>query len=101
MSSHKLFAKDVIDEILPRLIKNAHYFRSKGSIFALAASNKHIWTMKITLDRFNVILCKYNYNYWILPDLEMKIDNCFKLEGEAEKYFKEKFSKYAALKIEE
>jgi len=101
MSKHKLLAKDVIDEILPKLITNAHYFKSKGSIFSLASSNKHVWTMKVTLDPFNVILCKYDYSYWLLPDLEMKLDMCFKLEGEIEEYFKERFLRYLPVKMEE
>ncbi|MQL56121.1 hypothetical protein [Acidianus ambivalens] len=91
MSEHGLFAKDVLDEIIPKLKANAHYFRSKGSIFSLAPSNKYIWTMRINLKPFYVILCKYRYTYWTLPDLELKMIDCYRLKGEVENYFKEKF----------
>ncbi|ARM74826.1 hypothetical protein [Acidianus manzaensis] len=86
LSEHGVYAKDVIDEIIPKLINNSHYFKTKGSIFSIAPSNKYIWTMKINVKPFYVILCKYKYSYWMLPDLEMKLIDCFRLKGEAEKY---------------
>ncbi|BDC17807.1 hypothetical protein [Acidianus sp. HS-5] len=92
MSEHGLFAKDVLDEIIPRLKANAHYFRSKGSIFSLAPSNKYIWTARINIKPFYVTLCKYSYTYWTLPDLELKMIDCYRLKGEVEEYFRNKFS---------
>ncbi|AWR96345.1 hypothetical protein DFR86_01470 [Acidianus sulfidivorans JP7] len=90
LSEHGVYAKDVLDEIIPKLKENSHYFKSKGSIFSIAPSNKYIWTMKINIKPFYVLLCKYKYSYWMLPDLEMKLIECFRLKNDIEKYFYDK-----------
>lgn len=90
MSEHKAFAKDVLEEVVPKLVENAHYFKSKSTVFSVAATNKYIWTMRINLKNSTIVLCKYKYKYWKLPQLEINLLECFMLEGEAKKYFLDK-----------
>jgi len=90
MSDHGVNARDVLDEILPKLLDSAHMFRSKGRIYSTVVTNKYIWTMKVNLEIFSVELCKYKYKYWELPELSLEKVECYKLLGEVLEYVKEK-----------
>ena len=90
MSDHGVNARDVLDEILPKLLDSVHMFRSKGRIYSAVVTNKYIWTMKVNLEMFSVEICKYKYKYWELPDLHLEKVECYKLLGEALDYVKQK-----------
>ena len=96
MSGHEINAKDVLDEILPKLLDSAHMFRSKGRIYSAAVTNKYIWAMKVNLNEFSVEICKYRYKYWKLPELQIEKVECYKLLGEALDYVKNKIQSVIA-----
>ncbi|QIW23511.1 hypothetical protein EWF20_04630 [Sulfolobus sp. S-194] len=96
MSDHNLNAKDVIDEILPKLLNSVHMFRSKGVIYAATFTNKYIWTMKINTQMFSVEICKYKYKYWELPDLNIRKVECYRLMGELLDYVRQKLNSVIA-----
>lgn len=97
MSEHGVNVKDVIDEILPKLLNSAHMFRSKGRIYSAVFTNKFIWTMRVNTDLFSVEICKYKYKYWELPELHIEKIECYKLMGEILEYVKEKMSSIITL----
>lgn len=96
MSEHGVNARDVLDEILPKLLDSAHMFISKGRIYSVAVTNKYIWAMKVNLNNFSVEICKYKYKYWELPELHIEKIECYRLMGEALDYAKGKMQSVVA-----
>ncbi|WP_369609294.1 hypothetical protein [Sulfurisphaera javensis] len=97
MSDHGVNAKDVLDEILPKLLESVHLFRSKGRIYSAIFTNKYIWTMRVNIELFSIEICKYKYKYWELPDLNIEKVECYKLMGEVLDYVKQKMSSVITL----
>lgn len=96
MSDHGVSAKDVLDEILPKLLNSVHLYRSKGRLYSAIFTNKYVWTLRVNLELLDIQICKYKYKYWELPDLHIEKVECFKLSGEVLAYAKEKISSVVA-----